>query len=167
MTLHRRSLLAAPALIGALGASEAEAQSAQPLRIAMSIGDVPRLWGGPEAGFEGVRFGSYFVYDSLTLWDLSRDDRPSTLRPGLATSWRVEEGNQRRWIIELRQGVKFHDGSPFDADAAIWNLDSIFNSSAPQFEGTRSGLVRGRATSVGSYEKLDTHRIAITTREVD
>jgi ABC-type transport system substrate-binding protein len=167
MDIRRRSFLATPALIGALGASEAEAQSAQPLRIAMSIGDVPRLWGGPEAGFEGVRFGSYFVYDSLTLWDLSRDDRPSGLRPGLATSWRVDEADRRRWIIELRQGVKFYDGSMFDADAAIWNLESIFNSNAPQFEGTRSGLVRGRATSVGSYEKLDTHRIAITTREVD
>jgi hypothetical protein len=49
---RRRSLLASPALIAALGASDAEAQTAQPLRIAMSIGDVPRLWGGPEAGFE-------------------------------------------------------------------------------------------------------------------
>lgn len=167
LDIRRRSLLAAPVLISALGANEAEAQQAQPLRIAMSIGDVPRLWGGPEAGFEGVRFGSYFIYDSLTLWDLSRADAPSTLRPGLATSWRVDEADRRRWIIELRQGVRFHDGSPFDADAAIWNLDSIFNSNAPQFEGTRSGLVRGRATGVHAYEKLDTHRIAIITREPD
>ena len=167
MTIQRRSVLVAPALIGALGASRAEAQAAAPLRIAMSIGDVPRLWGGPEAGFEGVRFGSYFVYDSLALWDLSRADAASGLRPGLATTWRVDEGNARRWIIELRQGVKFHDGSPFDADAAIWNLDSIFTSTAPQFEGTRSGLVRGRATSVASFEKLDAFRIAITTREPD
>ncbi len=165
--MQRRAILAAPALITALGASEAEAQSAQPLRIAMSIGDVPRMWGGPEAGFEGVRFGSYFVYDSLALWDLSRADAPSGLMPGLATSWRVDEADRRRWIIELRQGVKFHDGSPFDADAAIWNFESIFNSQAPQFEGTRSGLVRGRATSIAGWEKLDTHRIALTTREPD
>ena len=52
--ISRRSLLATPALLTALGPSFAEAQAAQPLRIAMSIGDVPRLWGGPEAGFEGV-----------------------------------------------------------------------------------------------------------------
>ena len=51
-SFRRSSLLASPALIAALDASDAEAQTAQPLRIAMSIGDVPRLWGGPEAGFE-------------------------------------------------------------------------------------------------------------------
>ena len=83
--ISRRSLLATPALLTALGPSLAEAQAAQPLRIAMSIGDVPRLWGGPEAGFEGVRFGAYFVYDALALWDLSKADAPSGLMPGLAT----------------------------------------------------------------------------------
>ena len=165
--MQRRVILAAPALITALGPSEAEAQASQPLRIAMSIGDVPRLWGGPEAGFEGVRFGAYFVYDSLALWDLSRDDSPSTLMPGLATSWTVDEADRRRWVIELRQGVRFHDGSPFDADAAIWNLDSIFTSSAPQFEGSRSGLIRGRTTAIAGFEKLDDRRIAVITREVD
>jgi ABC-type transport system substrate-binding protein len=164
---RRRSLLASPALIAALGASDAEAQTAQPLRIAMSIGDVPRLWGGPEAGFEGVRFGSYFVYDSLTLWDLSRADRPSGLVPGLATAWRVDEADRRRWIVDLRQGVTFHDGSPFDADAAVWNFEAIFNPQAPQFEGTRSALVRARVTSYAGIEKLDTYRIALTTRMPD
>jgi ABC-type transport system substrate-binding protein len=139
--ISRRSLLGTPALLTALGPSLAEAQAAQPLRIAMSIGDVPRLWGGPEAGFEGVRFGSYFVYDALALWDLSKADAPSGLMPGLATSWRVDEADRRRWIIELRQGVKFHDGTPFDADAAIWNFDSILNNQVPQFEPTRSALV--------------------------
>jgi hypothetical protein len=95
----RRSLLATPALLSALGPSLAEAQAAQPLRIAMSIGDVPRLWGGPEAGFEGVRFGSYFVHDALALWDLSKADAPSGLMPGLATSWRLDEADRRRWFI--------------------------------------------------------------------
>ena len=165
--LPRRAILATPALIAGLGASQAEAQSAQPLRIAMSIGDVPRMWGGPEAGFEGVRFGAYFVYDSLALWDLSRADAPSGLTPGLATSWQVDPANALRWVIELRRGVRFHDGSPFDADAALWNLDSILTSTAPQFDGTRSGLVRSRLSSMASWEKLDSHRIAITTREVD
>ena len=120
-----------------------EAQAAQPLRSAMSIGDVPRLEGGPDAGFEGVRFGAYFVCVALALWDLSKADAPSGLMPGLATSWRVDEADCRRWIIELRQGVKFHDDTPFDADAAIWNFESILNNQAAKFEPTRSALVRG------------------------
>ena len=167
MTLHRRTLLAAPALVTALGASQAEAQQAQGLRIGMSIADVPRLWGGPEAGFEGIRFGSYFLYDSLVLWDLTRADAASGLTPGLATAWRIDPADSRRWMFDLRRNVTFHDGSPFDADAAIWNFDAILNSRAPQFDASRSALVRTRIASVASYEKLDTHSIAITTREVD
>jgi ABC-type transport system substrate-binding protein len=134
----------------------------------MSIGDVPRLEGGPDAGFEGVRFGAYFVCVALALWDLSKADAPSGLMPGLATSWRVDEADCRRWIIELRQGVKFHDDTPFDADAAIWNFESILNKQAAQFEPTRSALVRGgRITSIGGFEKLGSHTIAITTRGID
>ena len=59
--LLRRALLAAPVLIAGLDASCAEAQAAQPLRITMLIGDAPRPWSGPEAGFEGRRFGSFYV----------------------------------------------------------------------------------------------------------
>lgn len=66
--LTRRGFLAATAASPlALGPHAAEAQAA-PLRIAMSISDVPRLWGGPEAGFEGIRFGALFLYDALVDW---------------------------------------------------------------------------------------------------
>ncbi|MBY0336403.1 MAG: ABC transporter substrate-binding protein [Acetobacteraceae bacterium] len=167
MSLPRRALLAAPALVSALGASVAEAQQAQPLRIGMSLNDIPRMWGGPEAGFEGLRFGGYLVYDALINWDLSRADAPSGLVPGLATAWRADAADRRRWVITLRRNVRFHDGTPFDADAAIWNFDSIFNTRAPQFDGPRAGLVRTRLSSYEGIEKVDDLTIAIRTTEVD
>ena len=169
MTTRRRPLLAAPALVVALGASTAEAQNAQPLRIGMSIGDIPRMWGGPEAGFEGVRFGGYLVYDGLALWDLSRDDAPSGLTPGLATSWRMDEADRRRWVFTLRPGVRFHDGSPWNADAAIWNFDAVLLSGQgkPQHDSGRAAMVRSRLSSANTVEKIDDMTIAITTHEVD
>jgi len=145
----------------------AEAQAPRTVRIGMSINDIPRLWGGPEAGLEGVRFGAHFVYDSLVQWDLSRDDAPSGLVPGLATAWRAEEADRRRWIVTLRRGVAFHDGTPFDADAAIWNFDSVFNREAPQFDGGRAGFIRGRLPAVAKAEKLDDFTIAVTTHAPD
>jgi peptide/nickel transport system substrate-binding protein len=168
--LSRRTVLKGAAL--AAGAASlpglANAQAANgPLRIGISLSDVPRMWGGPEGGFEGIRFGGYMVFDALVNWDMSRADAPSPLTPGLATSWTVDPADKKRWIISLREGVKFHDGTPFDADAAIWNFDSIFKQDAPQFHGPRSGLVRGRLSSVASYAKVDAKTIAITTNVVD
>ena len=47
--------------------------------------------------------------------------------PGLATSWGVDaaDASKTKWIFKLREGVKFHDGSEFTADAVVWNLDKI------------------------------------------
>lgn len=41
--------------------------------------------------------------------------------PGLATSW--ERLDDTTWRFKLRKGVKFHDGTPFDAKAAKISLD--------------------------------------------
>ncbi|MCZ8313318.1 ABC transporter substrate-binding protein [Phreatobacter sp.] len=165
---RRTVLKGAAATAGALALpSGAFAQAAAPLRIGISLSDVPRMWGGPEGGFEGIRFGGYMVFDALVNWDLSKADQPSGLTPGLATKWEVDPANKQRWIITLREGVTFHDGTPFNADAAIWNFDSIFKSDAPQFHQPRVGLVRSRLSSVASYEKIDARTIAIATNVVD
>ena len=43
--------------------------------------------------------------------------------PALATAWATRDA--RRWTFTLRDGVRFHDGTPFDADAVLANLASI------------------------------------------
>jgi len=90
-----------------------------PLRIAMTLADIPLTDGAPDQGTEGLRFLGYTVYDPLIRWDLSSADQPARLVPGLATSWKQDPQDPSRWIFELRQGVKFHDGSAFNADAVI------------------------------------------------
>lgn len=60
---------------------------------------------------------SYFdtVYDSLL-----RYDEDLVIQPGLATDWELSTDELR---LTLREGVMFHDGTPFDADAAVFNLE--------------------------------------------
>lgn len=46
----------------------------------------------------------------------------SKLIPRLATSWDVKDREVR---FQLRKGVEFHDGTPFNADAVIANIEHI------------------------------------------
>ena len=44
------------------------------------------------------------------------------VEPALATSWRVSPDG-REWTFKLRRGVRFHDGTPMDADAVVFSLE--------------------------------------------
>ena len=151
-------------LTSSLTAPDARAASA--LRIAISLSDVPNLWAAPDGGFEGVRFGGYTIFDPLVLWDLSSATGPSRLVPGLAESWSVDPENKKRWTFKLRR-TTFHDGSPFDADAAIWNLDSFVNKSAPHYNPIRAGMAATRSASIATYGKIDDQTIFIETKQVN
>jgi len=56
------------------------------------------------------------IFDTL----VTVDDR-SRVHPGLAVDWQAAPGNQR-WQFHLRQGVKFHDGSPLTTEIAASSL---------------------------------------------
>ena len=149
------SLLTGPAVM-AQGAPKT-------LRIAMTASDVPTTTGMPNNGFEGMRFLGYPIFEGLTAWDLSRADKLAGLRPGLAESWEQDKEDPKTWIFHLRQGVTFHDGTPFNADAVIWNMDRYFKTDSPQFEPAGSGISRARAPLTASYRKTDDNTVAITT----
>lgn len=60
----------------------------------------------------------FLMFDRLV--DLNPD---FSLKPGLAKSWNFENDN-KRVVLHLEEGVEFHDGTPFNADAVKWNLDA-------------------------------------------
>src|ERR1043165_6704824 len=84
------------------------------LRYAISMADIPLTTGQPDRGAGAYQFTGYTLYDPLVAWEMDVADRPGKLVPGLATKWEVDPADQRKWKFALRQGVKFHDGSPFN-----------------------------------------------------
>ena len=133
------------------------------LRIGMTASDIPTATGLPNNGFEGMRFLGYPIFEGLVLWDLTRTDRLAGLRPGLAEKWEQDPEDNKTWIFHLRHDVKFHDGTDFNADAVIWNLDRYFNSNSSQYEPPSSAMSRARVPVMGSYKKIDDSTVAITT----
>src|SRR5215475_6581643 len=92
------------------------------VRYGMSMADIPLTTGQPDRGAGAYQFTGYTIYDPLVAWEMNVADRPGKLIPGLATEWKVDPSDQKKWRFTLRRGVKFHDGSAFNADAVIWNL---------------------------------------------
>jgi peptide/nickel transport system substrate-binding protein len=141
------------------------ARGEQMLRIAMTASDIPTTTGMPNNGFEGMRFLGYPVFEGLVLWDLSHADRLAGLRPGLAERWEQAGEDKTTWIFHLRRGVKFHDGTDFNADAVIWNLDRYFKNDSPQFEAAGAGMTRARVPIMAGYRKIDDTTVAISTKQ--
>lgn len=137
------------------------------LRIAMTAADVPRTLGQPDQGFEGNRFTGIPIYDSLTQWDLSKSDAPSVVIPGLATSWAVDAKDKTKWVFKLRPGVKFHDGSAFNADAVVWNVAKVLDKEAAQFDPSQVGVTASRMPTLRSARKIDELTVELTTSEPD
>src|SRR5690606_30381022 len=66
-----------------------------------------------------------------TLFGISKTGE---LTPRLVESWEQPDG--KTYILHLRHGVKFHDGTPFDAEAVIYNINRILD---PDTASIRAG----------------------------
>src|SRR3954468_6411081 len=65
------------------------------------------------------------AFDHNMYEPLIRRNRALKLEPGLATEWsRIEP---TVWRFKLRQGVKFHDGTPFTADDVTFSFERAVN----------------------------------------
>ena len=66
------------------------------------------------------------IYDTLVRFKPNSFD----LAPGLATSWDMS-GDGLLYTFKLRQGVKFHDGTDFNADAVKFTYDRLLDPNSP------------------------------------
>jgi peptide/nickel transport system substrate-binding protein len=158
-----RLLLAALFVLVAIPSAFAESV----IRYGISMADIPATAGQPDRGAGAYQFTGFTLYDPLVAWEMNVSDRPGKMVPGLATEWSIDEHDKKKWIFKLRHGVKFHDGSDFNADAVIWNFEKLLNTSAPQYDSRQSAQVRPRLPTLDSYRKVDEYTVEFATKEVD
>jgi len=117
-------VLATIVLTGALGFSAAAAPAVAPTR-----GGVLIVGSGTDATtldghlYTDAPTATIMDHITETLFELTPEGK---VQPRLALSYSVA-ADGRTWTIRLRPGVRFHDGTPFDAEAAKFNLDRVLN----------------------------------------
>ncbi len=78
------------------------------------------------------------IFDALV-----RKDEHFELKPWLAQSW--ERPDSKTWIFHLRDGVRFQDGRPLEAEDAAWTVNSLINGSLITAKGGNFGSVQHAA----------------------
>jgi ABC-type transport system substrate-binding protein len=167
MKTTRRTFMGGTAALAAATAMPkfASAQEDSVLRVGLSNPVIPRTTGDASMGIEGRRFIDQTIYDPLMYYGARPWSDPNKLAPYLATSLTSDPANRRVWVMELRQGVKFHDGSDFDADSVIWNLASFFDQNSQQFMAQEAADVQGFVPKLTRWEKRGPFVIAVETAE--
>ena len=88
---------------------------------------------------------------------LIEQDHKQNLLPGLATSWKPL--NELTWEFKLRKGVKFHDGSDFDADDVIFSMHRAGNHPNAR---SSFGLYTKAASTI---KKIDSHTLHFISKK--
>jgi peptide/nickel transport system substrate-binding protein len=106
--------------------------------------------------FNNVRLGVMLVEH---VWDtlIYRDPKTNEYKPYLATSWKWID--DRTLELELRKGVKFHNGADFDADDVVYTLN--FAS-----DPANKAVAQQNISWVEKVEKIDKYKVRIHTRRV-
>jgi len=81
----------------------------------------------------------------------------------LCTAMPQPTDNGKTYTFKIHSGVKFHDGTDFNADAVIFTLGRIYDDKSPQFDATSSPIVRAVVSMLQRWEKIDDYTVGIYT----
>ena len=100
---------------------------------------------------EDNKGATYQVYEALLDIDSNLE-----IVPQLAVAWKILDPTH--WEFELRQGVHFHDGTPFTAEDVAFSVERA---------QAKTSDFRGRVDGIAAVEATDDHTIRITTTAPD
>jgi peptide/nickel transport system substrate-binding protein len=156
-------LLAATGCGGASSGTRTAAAGRGGTLVVGATGSLPNpdtILGG--AGYEGTALVGFQIYEGLTRYDLSKAGAPAPVAPALATSWQVAQ-DHRTWTFTLRKGVIFQDGTPFDADAVVFNLDRYLKKGSADYTAALGAAAQEYGSDIASYRALDSAHVQLVT----
>ncbi|MGQ9598769.1 MAG: ABC transporter substrate-binding protein [Anaerolineae bacterium] len=104
---------------------------------------------------------SYNIFDRL----LEFKDESTEVEPGLAESWEIS-ADGLVYTLHLRKGVKFHDGTDFNAEAVKFNLERQFDPNHPYHDTGDFPYAEFTWGMVEKVEVVDEWTVNITLKEI-
>ena len=121
--------------------------SAETLRWARA-GDSLTL--DPHAQNEGPTHTlAHQMYEPLIIRDMT-----GQFEPALATDWAPKESDPNVWVFNLRQGVKYHDGSDFNAEDVVFSFERA---------KSENSAMKELLTSIVEVRAVDDHTVEFVT----
>ncbi len=106
------------------------------------------------------QWGFQQIYSHLTEFGEKEKDE---MIPGLAVKW--EKRDDLTWIVQLRKGVKYHNGKELTAEDVALNFDWKINSSKYVKErGWKPARGRDSVTALKSVEAIDRYTLKFTLK---
>jgi peptide/nickel transport system substrate-binding protein len=139
----RRAVVIALALLLTAGLSlpSAQAQTKDETLVYALQSDID-TWDPPNSVLREAIILGHQVFDHLAVRDL----KTRRVVPNLALSWKPLDDTT--WEVKLRQGVKFHDGSPFTARDVRATFERVLDPA-------RKMTARGNHAKIKSVEVVD------------
>ncbi len=134
---------------GFLAPADLPAQSKDDTLVYALLSDVG-TWDPPNSVLREAIILGYHVFDHLA----ARDPKTGKVGPSLAVSWRALDDTT--WEVKLRQGVRFHDGSPFTARDVKASFERVLDA-------TKKMPARGNHVKIKSVEVVDDHTARFKT----
>jgi peptide/nickel transport system substrate-binding protein len=144
------ALAAALLLVSALAAVHDSAAQTKDDTVVYALQSDVDTWDPPNSVLRETIILGYNVFDHLA----ARDLKTRRVGPSLATSWKAID--ETTWEVKLRQGVKFHDGSPFTARDVKATFDRVLD---PKNKMT----ARGNHAKIKSVEVVDDYTARFKT----
>jgi peptide/nickel transport system substrate-binding protein len=157
-------LVAMPTVASLLAACSSESSASKSsgtsntgtLVYAMEIASIPALDPHTALGSGSSLLQAILpMFEGLVTDYLNIPGRTRFGQPHLAESWKLLDGG-KTWEWSLRPNVKFHDGTPWNADAAIWNFQRLYDKNSPQYyPDAAANMVDFMPGPILSLEKVD------------
>ena len=113
------------------------------------------------------------VFEALVFYQ----DESTALEPGLAKSWTISPDG-KTYTFKLREGVKFHDGTPFNADAVVFSIGRMMKDRQVKFFGKGWDIPAQERVpeywvsmemddTIGSIEATDEYTVVFNLKRVE